>query len=192
MLLPLLATRLGLPFLGASPILPGLSDDKHLTKLEARTRGIPTAPWVIYRRGAPIDSSQCPRAERLVIKPNASSASWGVRDATDWNGTRRAIADIQAEGHDAIVEPFLNGSDIEVPVITCGGRPAILPMMEFAQSDPCHLRTYQEKRDLVEQGAKYRMVPFNRGEWNATLADYAQRLAGLFFRSIRAFRVSSQ
>ena len=54
MLLPLLATRLGLPFLGASPILRGLSDDKHLTKLEAQAIGIPTAPWAVYRRGAPV------------------------------------------------------------------------------------------------------------------------------------------
>ena len=33
MLLPLLCTRLGIPYLGATPILRGLSDDKHLTKL---------------------------------------------------------------------------------------------------------------------------------------------------------------
>ena len=31
MMLPLLCTRLRLPYLGASPILRGLSDDKHLT-----------------------------------------------------------------------------------------------------------------------------------------------------------------
>ena len=35
MMLPLLCTRLGLPYLGASPILRGLADDKHLTKLAA-------------------------------------------------------------------------------------------------------------------------------------------------------------
>ena len=33
MMLPLLCTRLGLPYLGASPILRGLADDKHLAKL---------------------------------------------------------------------------------------------------------------------------------------------------------------
>ena len=48
MMLPLLCTRLRLPYLGASPILRGLSDDKHLTKLCAVARGIPTAPWKIF------------------------------------------------------------------------------------------------------------------------------------------------
>jgi D-alanine-D-alanine ligase len=181
MLLPLLTTRLGIPFLGASPILRGLSDDKHLTKLEAQARGVPTAPWAIYRRGAPIIHDPCPRAERLVIKPNASSASWGVRDATNWNETRIAIEEIQSEGHDALVEPFLDGSDVEVPVIHCGGLPTIMPMMLFEQTDPSHLRTYQEKRDLVEREQKYRLVPFEGSEWAPKIAEYTKIMAGIFF-----------
>lgn len=181
MLLPLLTTRLGIPFLGASPILRGLSDDKHLTKLEAQARGVPTAPWAIYRRGAPIIHDPCPRAERLVIKPNASSASWGVRDATNWNETRIAIEEIQSEGHDALVEPFLDGSDVEVPVIHCGGLPTIMPMMLFEQTDPSHLRTYQEKRDLVEREQKYRLVPFEGSEWAPKIAEYTKMMDGIFF-----------
>jgi D-alanine-D-alanine ligase len=181
MLLPLLATRLALPFLGATPIVRGLSDDKHLTKLEAQARGVPTAPWAIFRRGASVDPAACPRAERLVIKPNASSASWGVRDASDWSGTRHAIAEIHGEGHDAIVEPFLDGSDVEVPVITCDGTPSILPMMLFEQADPSHLRTYYEKRDLVEREQKYRLVPFDAPEFAPAIAEYTRRMAGVFF-----------
>jgi D-alanine-D-alanine ligase len=181
MMLPLLATRLGLPFLGASPILRGLSDDKHLTKLEAQARGVPTAPWAIYRRGAPLDASACPAGERLVIKPNASSASWGVRDASDWAGARQAVAEIHDDGHDALVEPFIDGSDVEVPVITCGGQPAIMPMMLFEQADPSHLRTYSEKRDLVEREQKYRLTPFEDEAVGAMIADYTRRMSRVFF-----------
>lgn len=180
MLLPLLATRLNIPFLGASPILRGLSDDKHLSKLEAQARGVPTAPWAIFRRGSPVDPVICPRAERLVVKPNASSASWGVREAADWAGTLHAIAEIHEEGHDAIVEPFLDGSDVEVPVITCQGSPAIMPMMLFEQADPTHLRSYSEKRDLVEREQKYRLVRFAGNEHAELIADYTRRLAGIF------------
>jgi D-alanine-D-alanine ligase len=160
MLLPLLCTRHDIPFLGASPILRGLADDKHLTKMAAAARGVPTAPWAIYRRGAPIERARCPQADRLVIKPNASSASWAVQDARDWAGVEAALADIHSQGHDAIVEPFLNGSDVEVPVITIDGEPVILPMLMFEQADPSHLRTYYEKRDLVERAHKYQLVPF--------------------------------
>ncbi|MGZ8998200.1 MAG: D-alanine--D-alanine ligase family protein [Allosphingosinicella sp.] len=177
MMLPLLSTRAGIPFLGASPILRGLADDKHLTKLCAASRGVPTAPWAVFRRGAPVDRQRCPEGSRLVIKPNASSASWGVQDASDWAGVEAAIADIHSQGHDAIVEPFLSGSDVEVPVITIEGEPQVMPMMLFEQADPSHLRTYYEKRDLVERASKYQLVPFDDRFWMPRIADYTKALA---------------
>jgi len=158
MLLPLLCTRQGLPYLGASTILRGLSDDKHLTKMVAEKRGVPTAPWAIYRRGAPIDRAICPRAHRYVIKPNASSASWGVSDAADWDAVHAAVVGLHADGHDAIVEPFIAGHDIEVSVITVDGEPAILPTQIVEQDDPTLLRTYHEKRNLAD-GQAYAIRP---------------------------------
>jgi D-alanine-D-alanine ligase len=180
MMLPLLCTRHGIPFLGASPILRGMADDKHLTKMAAHARGIPTATWAIYRRGAPVTQDKCPEGERLVIKPNASSASWGVQDARDWAGVEAAVADIHSQGHDAIVEPFLNGSDVEVPVITIAGEPTVMPMMLFEQADPTHLRTYYEKRDLVEREQKYRLVPFDGADLMPTIAEYTRTIADEF------------
>jgi D-alanine-D-alanine ligase len=177
MMMPLLCTRLGLPYLGATPILRGLADDKHLTKLCAAARGVPTAPWAIYRRGAPVEQARCPAGTRIVIKPNASSASWGVQDARDWAGVEAAIASIHAEGHDAIVEPFLNGSDVEIPVITIDGEPVVMPMMLFEQADPTHLRTYYEKRDLVDRAQKYQLVPFDDREWVPRLTEYTRIMA---------------
>ncbi|HEY5712884.1 MAG TPA: phosphoribosylglycinamide synthetase [Allosphingosinicella sp.] len=177
MMPPLLCTRLGLPYLGATPILRGLADDKHLTKLCAAARGVPTAPWAIYRRGAPVEQARCPTGERIVIKPNASSASWGVQDARDWAGVDAAIASIHSEGHDAIVEPFLNGSDVEIPVITIDGEPVVMPMMLFEQADPTHLRTYYEKRDLVDRAQKYQLVPFDDQDWVPKLTEYTRIMA---------------
>lgn len=180
MLLPLLCTRLGIPFLGASPILRGLSDDKHLTKLEGRVRGVPTCDWAIYRNGAPVRAADCPKADRYVIKPNASSASWGVGDATDWAGVAAAVAGIHAEGHDALVEPFMNGSDVEVPVITIRGEPVVLPPMLFRQADPSHLRTYWEKRDLVDRSQKYELVPFEDGAAWPQIRELTLKMAEIF------------
>ena len=199
MMAPLLCTRAGLPFLGGSPILRGLADDKHLAKLCAAARGLPTAPWAIYRKGAPVESFLThtgrgtaqiggaastrlgeltgTESSRWVIKPNASSASWAVSDAYDWEGVRAAIADIHSQGHDAIVEPFLNGSDVEVPVITVDGEPVVMPMMLFEQADPTHLRTYYEKRDLVERAHKYQLVPFDDPEWVSLIAEQTRIIA---------------
>ena len=163
MLLPLLCTRLGLPYLGASPILRGLADDKHLTKRAALAHGLPTAPWAVYRRNAPIDSACCPPAPHYVIKPNASSASWGVGAAHDWNGVEAAVRRLHGEGHDAIVEPFIAGHDIEVSVITLNGEPLILPTQIVEQDDPFELRTYDEKRNLSLRQA-YQIRPLRHVE----------------------------
>lgn len=158
MMLPLLCERQGVPYLGASPILRGLADDKHLSKRAAAARGLPTAPWTVYRRGAPIAQADCPAAARYVIKPNASSASWGVGDAHDWAGVQAAVLRLHDEGHDAIVEPFIQGHDIEVSVITVDGRPVVLPTQIVEQEDPAVLRTYAEKRNLVA-GQAYEIRP---------------------------------
>ncbi|MEL6529576.1 MAG: phosphoribosylglycinamide synthetase [Pseudomonadota bacterium] len=164
MLVPLLCERAGIPYLGANPILRGLSDDKHLAKRAAVDAGVPTAPWAIYRKGAPITQDKLPQAERYVVKPNNSSASWGVQDANDWPGVEAAVKAIHDDpangGQDAIVEPFLDGSDVEVPVVTINGEPQVMPMLIFRQADPSHLRTYYEKRDLVDRSQKYSLDPF--------------------------------
>lgn len=175
MLLPLLCTRHEIPFLGASPILRGLSDDKHLSKLVAVSRGIPTLPWAVYRQGQALDERLLPRAERFVIKPNASSASWGVSAAGDWNEVRNAVVGLHEEGHDAIVEPFLPGDDIEVSIITRNGEPLILPTMIVEQEDPDSLRTYQEKRNLAEE-QHYRIQPFDHPQLNRVIQGYAREM----------------
>ncbi len=178
MLCPLLCERLGLGYLGASPILRGLADDKHLAKRSAVAAGVPTAPWSIHRRGTRPLPDSVPPAERWVIKPNNSSASWGVRDAGDWGSVASAIEEIHELGHDALVEPFVEGSDVEVPTITLGNEPQILPMMIFRQADPAHLRTYYEKRDLVDRAGKYSLDPFDNPPAERIVADHTRRLWG--------------
>jgi D-alanine-D-alanine ligase len=172
MLAPLLATRHAIPFLGASPILRGLADDKHLMKMAARFRGVLTADWQIFRRGAPIEPITEWRTERYVAKPNASSASWGVAAASSWDELRREIDRIHGEGHDAIVEPFLVGVDVEIPVIGMEGA-AILPIMSF-EHDPNVLRTYGEKRGF--EASEARLVPLEDGPLADELRRYTQML----------------
>src|SRR3546814_3986962 len=84
MLGPLLLTRHGVPFLGASPILRGLSDDKHLMKTLAAARGVPTSDWAIYRWAAGPATEPRFAFSRLVVQPNASSASWGIGVFVSW------------------------------------------------------------------------------------------------------------
>ncbi|MFD1702099.1 phosphoribosylglycinamide synthetase [Methylopila henanensis] len=149
MLAPLLLARRGAPFLGASPILRGLADDKHLSKVIARRHGVPTADWVSCRRGRPI-AEPAFRAEQLIVKPNASSASWGVVTVSTWAEARAHVEELHALGHDALVEEWLPLLDVAVPAV--GGalpEPWLLPPMAHAPESAGALRSYEEKRALV-------------------------------------------
>ena len=147
MLAPLLSVKHGLPFLGASPIIRGLADDKHLSKLVARRHDVPTAPWAVYRRGQRIGAPGF-GYDRLVVKPNASSASWGVKVVDTWFEGLAHLQALQAAGHDVIVEPWIPLVDIAVPVVGADG-PWLLPPMAYLPDDPERVRSYEEKRNLV-------------------------------------------
>lgn len=149
MLAPLQLTRHGTPFLGAPPIIRGLTDNKHLTKLVARAKGVPTADWKLYRQGGTITPPDF-IAERLIVKPNASSASWGIGLFDNWNEAVEQISWLHDRGHDAIVEEWVPLIDIGVPVIGGAfGKPWILPPMIYSPEDAYALRSYEEKRGLV-------------------------------------------
>ncbi len=179
MMIPLLCNRLGLPYVGGSPIIRGLGDDKHLSKLVAVRAGVPTAPWTCYRKGAPVEESALPKADRWVIKPVASSASWAISDAYNWDGVANAVADIHAQGHDAIVEPYLGGYDVQVAFITVD-RPVMLPMLIYEREDTTRLWTYYEKRDLIQNNEKSTLKRLDDGEWAPVIADYAAKVAREF------------
>lgn len=152
MLAPLLLRRLGLPFLGASPILRGLSDDKHLMKSVAERRGVPLTPWLVVRQGqggVPLPEFAW---ERLVVKPNASSASWGVAILDDWADAEAHARQILDSGHDVIIEPYAPLIDLAVPVVGADG-PWLLPSFAYyPPGRPGDVRSYEEKRNLVPTG----------------------------------------
>lgn len=147
-LAPLLLVRHGLPFLGASPILRGLADDKHLMKMAARHHGVPTADWAVFRKG----QGECPPPSfcdrRLVVKPNASSASWGLKMVDGWDAAESHVRALHALGYDAVVEPWVPLVDVAVPVVGSRTGPWILPAMMYQPPDPQMARSYEEKRGI--------------------------------------------
>ncbi len=154
MLAPLQLVRHGVPFLGAAPIIRGVTDDKHLTKLVARAKGVPTPDWAFYRRDEGPVLPPPFFAERLVVKPNASSASWGIGVFDNWHEAAAQVGWLHDRGHDAVVEEWAPLIDIGVPVIGGSeGRPWILPPMRYAPEDPHRVRSYEEKRGLVPTDA---------------------------------------
>lgn len=146
---PLLLTQHKVPFLGATPILRGLGDDKHLMKVVAQHRGVPVTPWQTVRRGQGAVTEPDFAWEKLVVKPNASSASWGVKVIDNWPEAREHAEGILRSGHDVIIEPYAPLIDVAVPVVG-GNGPWILPVTGYFPDEPGIVRSYYEKRGLIE------------------------------------------
>ncbi len=182
MLIPTLCNMHGIPYLGAMPFLRGLGDDKSVSKLACSHAGVPTAPWFCYRRGGPVLEKDLPPAPdgRWVIKPNASSASWGISDAFDWANVKQAIAGIHEQGHDAIVEPYLDGYDVQCAFITIDSKPIALPMLWYEREDTQRLWTYYEKRDLVQNTEKAALKRFDDPNFESKITAMAERVAQEF------------
>jgi D-alanine-D-alanine ligase len=56
-----------------------------------------------------------------------------------------------------------------------------MPMMLFEQADPSHLRTYYEKRDLVDRAQKYQLVDFEGSALQPEIDRLTRRMLGEFF-----------
>jgi D-alanine-D-alanine ligase len=152
MLAPLLLARANIPFLGASPIVRGAADDKYLSKLLARARGVPTMPAQMFRRGG-LGEAPAFQADRLVVKPNASSASWGIKMVDSWREAMAHADSLFELGHDVLVEKWAPLLDVAVPVIGAAGNdPWVLPPMMYVPADTSRERSYEEKRGLVDAG----------------------------------------
>src|SRR3546814_6690018 len=55
-----------------------------------------------------------------------------------------------------------------------------MPMMRFEQADPSHLRTYYEKRDLVDRAPKYQLVEFTNSEWQPRIDELTRKMVEIF------------
>lgn len=182
MTIPLLCNMHRIPYLGAMPFMRGLGDDKSMSKLVARHAGVPTADWFCYRRGAPVLEADLPASPdgRWVVKPNASSASWGIGDAFEFSGVANLVANIHGQGHDAIVEPYLDGYDIQCAFLTLNGEPTPLPMLWYEREDTQRLWTYYEKRDLVQNTEKAALKAFDHPDFAPKILEYAKAYAREF------------
>ena len=91
---------------------------------------------------------------------------------SDWAGVRLAVESLHDQGHDALVEPFLSGIDVELPVI--GARKAqFLPLMRFDHNTEV-LRTYAEKRGF--EASEAQLVPETDPAFIQKVQDLTRKL----------------
>ena len=126
---PATLEMIGLPYIGHDPMTAALLDDKAAFKRQAIAFGLPTAPFLVVRRGEAAFSPA--RDQRFlavfqecdgpfVVKPVCGRASRHVAVADDAASLPGVVEQtIAASGLDVIVEAYLPGREFCVAI---GGR----------------------------------------------------------------------
>ena len=131
---------LKIPYTGPGVLASMLAWDKDLTKRLFLTEGIPTPPWVAFSAEA-IKEMGAARALDLVgetiggypvaVKPAEQGSALGLSKVTDADGLAEAM--LSALGYDrkVLVERWIDGTEIAVPILDGPNGPEALPAVEI-------------------------------------------------------------
>lgn len=124
--LPSILEMLGVPYVGSPPLAAGMADHKATTRQVARFNGVPVPEMFVAKdAGFAIPSSL---AFPLVVKPVHGFGGCRVHRVFDELTLRQRCTEITSRyATEALVEQFIPGSDVTVPIIEQCAAPMALP-----------------------------------------------------------------
>lgn len=129
----------GIPFVGSDTRAARLAWDKPVAKTVVASagggtpRGITLSRETFRELGAPgVLDAVCASFELpLVVKPSRGGSAQGVTVVRHADALPRAMVDAYTYGDDAIVEHFIQGTEVAVGVVDTGDGPRALPAVEI-------------------------------------------------------------
>ena len=151
MVVPAMLDLVGVPFTGSSALSLGLALHKNKAKEILRARGVPTPEFRIVGHLEELPNIDLPFP--LIVKPSREDASMGI-DFDSVVNTRqqlgRAVGKVlRTFKQPALVERFIEGREIYVPLLGNGPRSA-LPLSEIKFRG-----VFDEKPRIVSYKAKW-------------------------------------
>ncbi|MER9708414.1 ATP-grasp domain-containing protein [Mesorhizobium sp. M0204] len=162
---PAMLEMAGVPYIGASPLGHELANDKVITKILIRDRGVPTPNFRVMRRGSEnIGDLRFP----VVVKPRREGDSLGLQLVHEPAELKRAVEVIVEQyAQDALVEEYIEGREITVPLLG-NGELEVLPLVEQDFGDRAtRLMTFEAKYVAAERASK--ICPAQIGSGLATV-----------------------
>lgn len=141
---------LKIPYLGTTPNIRALAEDKHLAKIVADYSGLKTPDWFTVDSNGSIPNVE-PFKGPYFVKPRfgASSAFIDERSITyNWEQTKMQIQELQKNNLDVIVEKFVNGTYYSLPIYFSDNKPVYLPSIKEESNLKGNVVTYRQKRKL--------------------------------------------
>jgi D-alanine-D-alanine ligase len=139
---------LRLPCLGSRPNTRAVAEDKWFSKLAAKAVGIPVSEGAVY---GSVDDLLAPPAFKgpYFVKNRFGAASEGISSESiqdDWEGAARVAKTLLERGMSVLVEQYVPGIDITVPVLGAP-KPIMLGVVKPGSDQAGGIITEELKRD---------------------------------------------
>lgn len=174
-----LCERLGVNYIGATPNIRAIAEDKSAAKaLWANHLGIKTAKWVTASKDYPL-CEKSPFSAPYFIKPRFGSASIGIDESCfclTWDEVIKKSEEyfLEDDRAEVIVEEYIDGIYYGVAVVnSIDGKPIIAVPHYQVSNKPHNVITYRQKR-RTESGMK-RFIS-NDSTLNELLVSYANKI----------------
>ncbi|HVI50534.1 MAG TPA: hypothetical protein VM661_04920 [Candidatus Sulfotelmatobacter sp.] len=139
---------LGLACVGAGANVRALAEDKWFTKLAMRSAGLPVADGAVYSCEGDLETPPS-FSGPYFVKNRFGAASEGISSDSvqdDWQGAARIAKKLMDRGMAVLVESFVPGIDLTVPVLG-GRRPILLGVVRPGSDQAGGIITEELKRD---------------------------------------------
>lgn len=140
---PAMLEMAGVPYIGASPLGHELANDKVITKILIRDRGVPTPNFRVMRRGS---ENTGDLRFPVIVKPPREGDSLGLQLVHEPAELKRAVEVIVEQyAQDALVEEYIDGREINVAILG-NEELEVLPIVEQDFGDRAkRLMTWESK-----------------------------------------------
>lgn len=143
-----------IPYIGATPNIRALIEDKAMSKQLAYHLGITTADWVTASKEFPL-SSIPPFNGPYFVKPRFGSASIGIDESclcSTWDTAIKKSNEFFKVGVDVIIEKFIDGTYYGVPILQTINHEPMIATPHYQLSDKIgNIITNKQKR-FTESG----------------------------------------
>lgn len=170
-----LLDMLNIPYVGSDVLASALAMDKAQAKQVFHTHNIPVAKSAVYRITKETNAMEL--AETInqsfkppfVIKPNREGSTLGLTIVSDEKQVKEAITNAATSDDMILVEEFIKGKELTVPIIGPIGQEKALPVIEIIPKNDFY--DYESK---YSPGGSEHIVPAGLDkEITKVIQDYA-------------------
>src|SRR5699024_5969002 len=166
-----------IPYVGSDVLASALAMDKDKAKQIFEKYGIPVAKSKAYRITEKTNKQKLVANIKdlftvpFVIKPNREGSTLGLTVVKNYNEIENAVHRAIESDHMILVEEFIEGMEITVPVLGSIGKEEALPVIEIIPKND--LYDYEAK---YSEGGSEHIIPARIDEETAKkIQDYAIR-----------------